>query len=64
MVFSFSQNGGIFVRGKSIDKRSFGCSLLTLYINSDHSDGQTTKSAMRKECDHMSSHFGLTNKAT
>ena len=36
------------------------------YINSDHSDEQTTKSAIRKECDH---HvwvylFGLTNKST
>ena len=35
------------------------------YINSDHSDEQTTKSAIRKECDHVWVHlFGLTNKST
>lgn len=36
------------------------------YINSDHSDEQTTKSAIRKECNHhVWVHlFGLTNKST
>ena len=65
-MFSVNQNGDIFVFGKSMDKSSFDYNLLALYmyINSGHSDARTTKPAMRKECDHMSSRFGLTNKST
>ena len=33
IVFYVNQRGEIFVRGKSIDKSSFGFSLLALYIN-------------------------------
>ena len=50
MVFSVNQKDEIFVRRKSIYESSYGFSLLALYINSDHSDAQTTKPALRKEC--------------
>ena len=62
---SVNQKWEIFVRRKSIDESSFGCSLLALYINSDNSDVRSTKLAKRKECEHASSpFFCLTNKAT
>ena len=50
-MFSVSQKGEIFVRGKSIDKSSFGFSIPAPYKNSDHSDARATKPAMKKECD-------------
>ena len=56
-MFSVNQNGRIFLYGKSINKSSFGFSILALYKNSDHSDERKTKQAMRKECDHVSSPF-------
>ena len=56
-MFSVSQKGEIFVRGKSIDKSSFGFSILAPYKNSDHSDARATKPAMKKGCDHVRSPF-------
>ena len=57
MVLSVNQKDEIFVRRKSIYESSYGYSLLALYINSDHSDAQTTKPALRKECDPVSLPF-------
>ena len=57
IVFSISQKGEIFVRGKSIDESSFGFSILALYKNSDYSDARATKPAMEKNCDHVRSPF-------
>ena len=59
MALSVNQKGLICVLGKSIDERSFGCSLLALY----KSDARITKSALRKEWDYMSSPFCFDNEA-